>query len=145
MRKKPIQMKQNACIILYFSIWQFKTHCNRGKLSSKFQLLNITYDLEYIVICHVIFIVGGSQSKIDTKNHFKCRLYHDEYYYFRCFERCDNDACMEKVERLCSVCEELQMVPCSKPFQCPTPCEEILECGHKCQGSCYIWSVILFL
>ena len=53
---------------------------------------------------------------------------------------------MVEVERVCSVssCGEIQMISCYKqrlPYECSAPCNETLECGHKCQGTCGKWLV----
>ncbi|XP_067947241.1 NFX1-type zinc finger-containing protein 1-like [Watersipora subatra] len=75
----------------------------------------------------------------------------------KCAEKCSADCtriCKVQVERACSRCNELKKMRCYEAkematslssqsskysFQCETPCNSELPCGHKCRGVCYQW------
>lgn len=61
----------------------------------------------------------------------------------RCHERQDLSRirCTAEVEKAVPACGHVVNVGCYKDvgsplYSCPTPCGEILACGHKCPGSC---------
>ena len=64
--------------------------------------------------------------------------------FYSCGALCQTQ-CTEKVERICSKCDEPKEVLCStdmSSFQCNTKCTETLPCGHKCAdngGTCFQW------
>ena len=61
----------------------------------------------------------------------------------RCFQTLDvgKIPCNVRVQRKIPGCGHAVEVACSvdvaaQGFKCPTPCEKVLYCGHKCPGSC---------
>ena len=75
--------------------------------------------------------------------------------YYRCSSPCTS-VCKENKKLVCSRCYEEKEVECHEvshrqrsysssglnySFQCDTPCDETLACGHTCSGTCYSWLV----
>ena len=62
--------------------------------------------------------------------------------------------CEVNVDRTCSNCNETKQMTCSLAterleslttdslrysYECDTPCDETLDCGHPCNGNCFNW------
>ena len=63
------------------------------------------------------------------KNEHKC--------FKLCYERCGD--CQIEMTKEMAKCGHLQKMPCSvEPimWRCKVPCEDILDCGHKCRSKC---------
>ena len=56
----------------------------------------------------------------------------------KCYEKCSQESCKEKVTRKLSCGHTVEVMCSTKKYEiiCPKPCTSILQCGHTCTGSC---------
>jgi hypothetical protein len=57
----------------------------------------------------------------------------------KCGEECKSISCQTEVSYTLK-CDHTVSIPCStdvQDYECTEPCEKLLDCGHKCPGSCF--------